>query len=185
MGSTTIGRGRSSAEGYKPLTKRSAIGEYNEAKRLATIKDPEHRHIVRCLRAGLVKSKCELTKGYAEGEGQPYRQSRRAGTTVSASLWCTCGAEFQDSYHMIWECRDTLQRKHDLQHRLRNELRGTDMGSALQTCTAHNTLEAALGGRRERRSGGYVQDTTLMELAAPSVAAVYGDIVSVPFSHPC
>ena len=70
MGATSTGRGRSSSEGYRDLM-RKTNGHYNEAKRITKIEDPVHRHVIRCMRSGLVTSKCEMTKGYSEGEGQP------------------------------------------------------------------------------------------------------------------
>ena len=47
---------------YRDLMKKTN-GQYDEAQRITKIKDPEHRHVIRCMRSGLIKSKCELTKG--------------------------------------------------------------------------------------------------------------------------
>ena len=71
-------------------------GQYDEAKRITKIKDPAHRHVIRCMRSGLVKSKCEMTKGYSGGarsgmvpeRGMPPSQLFFSRLFANSKEWC-------------------------------------------------------------------------------------------------
>ena len=176
---TTIQRGRSSATSFKRFLQTSAKDTYEEGGRLAKIEDPRHRHVVRCLRMGLVKSKCEMTKGYNEGDGLPYRQSFRPGTT--RGLECPCGARRQDSEHLLWECPRETSKKEGLLRYIREESRGTATQRRLEGLSGNQALTAALGGGLPFACSRATADD-ILQRAAPSVARVYGDMVSVPFT---
>ena len=135
------------------------------------------------MRAGLVKSKCELTKGYGDDEGQPYRQSRRSG--YINNLVCPCGHPTQDSQHLLFECDRELQKLEQMKQAIATQTQGTQLQHTVQQLAPRDLLHAALGGSLPPRPGALRSNAgeaaEIMTSSAPLVHRFFEDTISIPF----
>ena len=178
--------GRSSASMFKSLTAPDAQGHFNEASHLKTVVEPRHRHTLRSLRMGLVRSKCELTKGYRDGEGQPYRQSNRSGYVNN--LTCECGHGAQDSQHFVLECPHSLHKRCRLHEAVEKAVPRGALKNTVQRLQPDELLRVALGGPLPHQPWAIGQRrweaAEIMATAAPTLHEIYGDDVSIPYDKP-
>ena len=135
---------------------------------------------------GLVKSKCELTKGYRDGEGQPYRQSNRSGYVNN--LACECGYSAQDSQHFILECPHSRPKRCRLQAMVQEATPKGALRNTVQRLQPEELLKVALGGPLPRRPWATGprrwEAAEIMTTAAPALHEIYGNDVSIPHDKP-
>ena len=159
-----VGDGRGSASLYGDLVRpvlRSGIFVFDEASRLQAISSLQHRKVVRRLRAGQIQSATQLRKW------QPRHP-----------VGCPCGAQVQDSEHLLLECPRTQHRRQAILDKIRGKAsKDPALSTLIQGHSMRSVLLATLGAKPPGLWDAHDGQAhrTVMDLAAPMWAREFDE----------